>query len=74
MNQELQALLKAYREFHEAPADGAEELGFIYQALLLEHSRRTGFSPEVIERALKNRYGRTVRAERNRPSTLPPTA
>src|SRR5437868_9371205 len=53
MNQELQALLRAYREFHEAPADRAEDLGFIYQALLLDRSKRAGFAPEVIERALK---------------------
>ncbi len=55
MNQELQALLRAYREFHEAPAGRSEELGFSYQALLLDHSKRAGFAPEVIERALKDR-------------------
>ena len=74
MNQELQALLRAYREFHEAPADRAEDLGFIYQALLLDRSKRSGFAPEVIERALKDRYQRVVRAEGKRPSTLPPKA
>ena len=72
MNQELQALLRAYREFHEAPADRAEELGFIYQGLLLEQSKRAGFAPEIIERALKDQ--RVVRAEGNRSSTLPPKA
>ena len=74
MNQELQALLRAYREFHEAPAERSEELGFIYQTLLLEHSKRSGFAPEAIERALKDRYECVVRAEGNRPSTLPPKA
>ena len=74
MNQELQALLRAYREFHEAPADRAEELGFIYQGLLLEQSKSAGFAPEIIERALKDRYQRVVRAEGNRSSTLPPKA
>jgi hypothetical protein len=74
MNQELQALLRAYREFHEAPADNSEELGLVYQALLLERSKRSGFSAEVIERALKARYARIVRAQATRPNTLPPRA
>ncbi len=74
MNQELQALLRAYREFREAPADRSEELGCIYQALLLDHSKRAGFDPEIIERALKDRYQRVVRAEGKSPSSLPPKA
>jgi len=49
-------------------------LGFIYQALLLDHSKRFGFAAEVIERALKDRYQRVLRAEGNRSSTLPPKA
>lgn len=74
MNPELQALLRAYREFHESPADRSEQLGFILQALLREHSKRSGFPVEVIERALKARYERVARAEAKRPSTRPPSA
>ena len=74
MNQELEALLRAYREFHEAPAERAEELGFSYQALLVEQSKRSGFAAEIIERALKARYDRVERADRGRPSALPPRA
>lgn len=74
MNQELQALLRAYREFHETTAERAEELGFIYQALLLERCKRSGFAPEVIEPALKRRYERIAHTESNRPTHLPPKA
>jgi len=74
MNQELEALLRAYREFHEAPAERAEELGFRYQALLVEQSRRSGFAAEIIERALKARYERVQRVEKGRPSSMPPSA
>jgi hypothetical protein len=74
MNQELEALLRAYREFHEAPAERAEELGFAYQTLLLEHSKRSGFAAEVIERALKARYERVTRADAKRPGSMPPRA
>ncbi len=74
MNQQLQALLRAYREFHEAPAERAEELGLLYQALLLEQSKRSGFSVEAIERALKARHAHVVRAEARRPNMLPPRA
>ena len=74
MNQDLQRLLKAYREFHEAPAERSEELGLIYEALLLEHSKRSGFAQNAIEQALKRRHEGVVRAETKRPSTIPPKA
>ena len=74
MNQDLEALLRAYREFHEEPAERAEELGFRYQALLVEYSKRSGFAAEVIERALKARYERVTRAEATHPGSLPPRA
>ena len=58
----------------KAPAGRSEKLGFVYQALLLDHSKRSSFAPEIIERALKVRYEQVVRAESKRPSTLPPKA
>ncbi len=74
MNPELAALLEAYDAFREAAPEQADRLGDAYELMLHSYSERSGIAAEQLERAVKLRYLRQVRAERKRPSALPPKA
>jgi hypothetical protein len=74
MNPELAALLKAYDAFREAAPEEADHLGDAYELMLRNYSERSGIGAEQLERAVKVRYLRQVRAEEKRPSALPPSA
>ena len=74
MNQDLAALLKAYDAFREAAPEEADQLGDAYELMLRNYSERSGIAAEQLERAVKLRYLREVRAQERRPSALPPRA
>ena len=74
MNPQLAALLSAYDAFREAAPEEADRLADAYELMLRTHSERSGIPVEQLDRAVKLRYLRQVRAEEKRPSTLPPRA
>ena len=74
MNPQLAGLLSAYDAFREAAPDEADRLGDAYEAQLRNCSEQSGIPVEQLDRAVKMRYLRQVRAEEKRPSTLPPRA
>jgi hypothetical protein len=73
MHPELESLLRAYENFRNAPGVQAERLETIYHAALADAAGRFQVPPDALDRAIKNKYLRWIRAS-SHPSTLPPRA
>ena len=74
MNQELAALLKAYEAFREAVPEEADRLGDDHESRLRNYSEKSKIRLEQLDRAVKIRHLRQVRADEKRTSAIPPRA
>jgi predicted DNA-binding protein (UPF0251 family) len=73
MNQELEALLKAWDEFIQTPeGPEAERIYRFYQARLDEAAARSSVSKDTLHRSVKRYHERWVRA--NLPPGFPRTS
>ncbi len=70
MTPELEALLKAYDAYQSSPAGAeASRLHAIYEARLEEAAARSSISKDLLDRAIRRKHLRWVRA--NLPPTFP---
>ncbi len=73
MSPELEELLKTLDRFFQADPAEAERLLILYKSHLDATSERTGISPNELDRAIRVKYPKWVRAN-SRTSTVPPKA
>ena len=73
MHPELESLLRAYENFRNATGAEAERLQTIYHTAIADAAARFKAPPDVLDRAIKSKYLRWLRAG-SRPPTLPPRA
>ena len=74
MNRELEAVLKSYDAFQQAPPSEAKPLEEMYQARLDEVlQRHKGLSRQTLERLVDRKYRLWLRAQ-DKPTSIPPKA
>ena len=75
MNIELEALIQAYDAYTQSRDLEAARLEAVYKSRLdAVMARRPGLSREALHQSIRLAHLRWIRAQTNRPSTLPPKA
>lgn len=74
MNAELEALLKAYDAFRQAPKSEASRLYALYESKLEDAAIQCNVNKDTLHRAIQKKYRPWVRANTPPQSSLPPKA